>query len=277
MKKRILIVDDDGDHAESLADILELQGHEVELADSGETALLRFAETDFDLIFMDVKLPGMNGVETFLSFRRMREKAHVFMMTGYSVEQLVAEALDKGALGVLYKPFSPADLLAAVAKSDLMTKEPPQMCGRIFLADMDALLIDQVSPILTEAGYKVEVVEGDIGQMAAERLEDVDCIIVNREKSLLRGMELCIDIRNQLGDMPKMLVVGSEGDEQFTQSTLLTQGILQKPLDAENLLRGIAHLLHPEVGETNAGNMTAAPRDCEPQARRPEAATGVPT
>jgi len=277
MKKRILIVDDDGDHAESLADILELQGHEVELADSGETALLRFAETDFDLIFMDVKLPGMNGVETFLSFRRMREKAHVFMMTGYSVEQLVAEALDKGALGVLYKPFSPADLLAAVAKSDLMTKEPPKMCGRIFLADMDTLLIDQVSPILTEAGYKVEVVEGDIGQIAPERLEDVDCIIVNREKSLLRGMELCIDIRNQLGDMPKMLVVGSEGDEQFTQSTLLTQGILQKPLDAENLLRGIAHLLHPEGGETGTGNIIAAPCECEPQARRPEAVAGIPT
>ena len=65
MSRRIFIVDDDQDHAESLADILELRGYEVEVAFTGEDAIERFREADFDLVFMDVKLPGKNGVETF--------------------------------------------------------------------------------------------------------------------------------------------------------------------------------------------------------------------
>ncbi len=66
MRRRILIVDDDRDHAESLADILEMRGHLVEVVHTGEAALACFCRRDFDLTLMDVKLPGKSGVETFL-------------------------------------------------------------------------------------------------------------------------------------------------------------------------------------------------------------------
>jgi two-component system, NtrC family, response regulator HydG len=114
MSKRIFIIDDDRDHAESLAEVLEMRGHEVALAHSGEEAVELFKDADFDLVLLDVKLPGMNGVETFVEFRRLRPDARVMMMTGYSVEQLVAQAVEQGALGVLHKPFSPQALLEFV-------------------------------------------------------------------------------------------------------------------------------------------------------------------
>ena len=60
----IFIVDDDEDFAESLADIFELEGHKCELAHDGETAFKRFNESDFDLTFMDVKLPGYQKGKT---------------------------------------------------------------------------------------------------------------------------------------------------------------------------------------------------------------------
>ena len=63
MKPRVLIVDDDRDHAESVADILLLQDYEVEIADTGEKALERFRAIDFDVTLMDVRLPGMSGLE----------------------------------------------------------------------------------------------------------------------------------------------------------------------------------------------------------------------
>ena len=68
--KRILVVDDDRDFAESLGDLLEAEGHEVSLAFNGPDAVSRFETEDFDIAFMDVRMPGMSGVEAFLEIRR---------------------------------------------------------------------------------------------------------------------------------------------------------------------------------------------------------------
>jgi two-component system, NtrC family, response regulator HydG len=114
MKCRVFIVDDDRDHAESIADILAMHGHDVDMAFSGEEAVRGFNEREFDLTLMDVKLPGMNGVETFFELRRQRADAQVIMMTGFSVEQLLSQAILNGARGVLYKPLAIADLLRAI-------------------------------------------------------------------------------------------------------------------------------------------------------------------
>jgi len=81
---RVLIVDDDRDHAESLADVLDMRGHQPELAHSGEEALDRVRSSDFDFVLLDVKLPGINGVETFLEMRRIRPGAKVMMTSNWS-------------------------------------------------------------------------------------------------------------------------------------------------------------------------------------------------
>ena len=122
MSCRIFIVDDDVDHAESIADILALHGHQVEMAHTGEDAVKRYAQGPFDVTLMDVKLPGMNGVEAFFELRRLHADAAVIMMTGFSLEQLLSQALLSGAGGVLHKPFEVNDLLRAIAKIE----EPPK-------------------------------------------------------------------------------------------------------------------------------------------------------
>src|SRR5579862_10017481 len=129
MSRRVLIIDDDRDHAESIVDILSMKGHQVEAAFSGEAGVKVFREEDFDLVFIDVKLPGMNGVETFFEFKKIRPDAKVMMMTGYSVEELVAQAVENGALGVLYKPFAVERLLA------VLDRVKPR--GMVLVADDD--------------------------------------------------------------------------------------------------------------------------------------------
>src|SRR5229473_2622300 len=61
--------------------------------------------------FMDVKLPGIDGVEAFFQCRKIRPQAKIMLMTGYSLEQLVARALGGGALGVLRKPFAMVEIV----------------------------------------------------------------------------------------------------------------------------------------------------------------------
>ncbi len=112
---RILIVDDDVDFAAAQAEVIEAEGYDVECAHTGGEAVARFRENDFDIAFMDVKLPDMNGVESLFEIRRLKPDAKVMMMTGFSVELLPQQAVEGGAFGVLQKPFAPAALLAAIA------------------------------------------------------------------------------------------------------------------------------------------------------------------
>ena len=67
----VLIVDDDRDFSESLAMAVESKGFVVERAFSGEEAIEIFRERDFDIAFMDVKLPGKNGVESFMEIKKI--------------------------------------------------------------------------------------------------------------------------------------------------------------------------------------------------------------
>jgi CheY-like chemotaxis protein len=114
---RVLVVDDDQDHADSIADILLMQGHDVDVAHSAEEALARFPGAEFDLAFLDVMLPGMTGVDAFFAFRKARADAQVMLMTGYSREELVAPAIAGGALGVMSKPFSVGNLLTVLQQA----------------------------------------------------------------------------------------------------------------------------------------------------------------
>lgn len=111
MSLRVLIVDDDRDHADSVGDILTMRGYDVDIANSGEAGVAKFAAGRFDIVLMDVKMPGMNGVEAFFAIQQLRSDARVMMMTGFSVEQLVDEAMAKGALGTLRKPLAIPQLL----------------------------------------------------------------------------------------------------------------------------------------------------------------------
>jgi DNA-binding NtrC family response regulator len=112
--KSVFILDDDLDVAESLADILELSGHRVDMAHSGEAAVEKFRDHDYDIAFFDVRMPGMNGVESLLEILRFKPDARVVMMTAYSVQELLDEAVENGAIGVLHKPVEAQEILTMI-------------------------------------------------------------------------------------------------------------------------------------------------------------------
>ncbi len=116
VRRRILIVDDDRDFADSVADILELRGHDVTVAYSADSAIAKFDDCDFDLAFVDFQMPGKNGVECFMEIRRLGKRADFVIMTGHSVPALVDEALVNGALGILSKPLDIYRLLEFVER-----------------------------------------------------------------------------------------------------------------------------------------------------------------
>ena len=91
-----------------------MRGHEIDIAGSGEAGVAKFGAGGFDVVLMDVKMPGMNGVEAFFAIRQIKPDAQVVMMTGFSLEELVEKAMANGAIGTLRKPLAIAQLLQTI-------------------------------------------------------------------------------------------------------------------------------------------------------------------
>jgi two-component system response regulator HydG len=231
---KIFIVDDNQDFAESLADILKAEGHQVDLAFDGETAIEKFRNQNFDITFMDVRLPGMNGVESFFEIRKINPQAKVVMMTGYSVEQLLNQAIENGALGVLRKPLEVSVLL------DLVEKVKPS--GIILLADDDQDFVESLENFLTDYGYLVVIAH--TGQEAVDRIlaNNIDILILDLKLPVLNGLEVYLTLKKHGRVLPTIIVSAyavEEADNIDRLRSMSISGCFIKPFDPQDLLEAI--------------------------------------
>jgi CheY-like chemotaxis protein len=112
----ILIVDDNVGLCKTMALILEYKGYAVAIATDGPQAIERVREKPFDLIFLDIKMTPMDGVETHRRIRGIRPDVTVVMMTAYAVEDLVQQTLQQGAYGIVHKPLDIEETIALIEK-----------------------------------------------------------------------------------------------------------------------------------------------------------------
>jgi two-component system response regulator HydG len=224
---RILVVDDDEDNAQSLGELFELEGHEVTIAHSGEAAIAAYVNTAFDIAFMDVMMPGLNGVESFMAIRKMRPEAKVFMMTGYSVEQLLQQAMEHGAMGVLTKPIDIDKLLRSLNEV--------RPSGIVVVTDDDPAFGSSLKRMMDGAGLPCALVQRDAGQVL-----DRDVLaIIDTGRSLIHGVEVYTRLRRQGHAKPAIIITkpGQDGSDGFAAlRDVAVTGILNKPFDPMLLL-----------------------------------------
>ena len=115
-RARILVVDDEIGPRESLRMILK-PSYEIATADSGETALKTLPAFNPDLVFMDIKMPKMDGIELLQRIKAMDPTIEAVMITAYASLDTVKNALTHGAFEYLIKPFSRADLEETVRRA----------------------------------------------------------------------------------------------------------------------------------------------------------------
>ena len=102
---RILVVDDDVGMVATLSDILGVAGYRVDIAHTGREAIDRVRRHAPDCVLMDVRMPGLTGVDAFREIKRLAPESSVIFMTAYAASSLVAEARREGAVEVLTKPL----------------------------------------------------------------------------------------------------------------------------------------------------------------------------
>jgi|ERR1700683_2246748 two-component system OmpR family response regulator len=122
----VLVVEDDAEMAELLVRGLREEAHEVDLARDGRAALALSSDGDFDVILLDVMLPGMNGLEVARQLRMRREQVPVLMLTARDALHDIVRGLDAGADDYMTKPFSFVELLARVRALGRRRAERPK-------------------------------------------------------------------------------------------------------------------------------------------------------
>ena len=110
----VLIIDDEAEIRESLQTLLEMEGFEVETAVSGEAGIAQMADRPFDLILLDLTLPGRNGMEILSEIRSHDSRLPVIMITAYGTVENAVRAMQSGAANFVQKPWDNEKLLADV-------------------------------------------------------------------------------------------------------------------------------------------------------------------
>ena len=111
MSSRILIVDDEDSVRWVLDKGLRQAGYEVTAAKDGESAVRAFEAEPFDLVFVDVRMPGMDGLTALAKLREIRPDAHVIVMTAHGTMDTAIQAMQRGAYDYLAKPFDLDEVL----------------------------------------------------------------------------------------------------------------------------------------------------------------------
>jgi DNA-binding response OmpR family regulator len=116
ISKPILIVDDEKNIRLTLSQALETLGAEIDTAANGEEALAKLKGREFGLILLDIRMPGMDGMEVLRRVREIRPDIRIIMITAYGTIESAVEALKLGAVDFLQKPFDPEEIRELVSR-----------------------------------------------------------------------------------------------------------------------------------------------------------------
>ncbi len=113
-KANILVIDDEEVVRSLFKETLEELGHKVITAETAPQGLELVEQQDFDLVFLDLKMPGMDGAELFGKIKSIKPKLPVTIITGYPNSNIMTRALAQGPFAVMNKPFDESGIIAAI-------------------------------------------------------------------------------------------------------------------------------------------------------------------
>ncbi|MBW1896067.1 MAG: response regulator [Deltaproteobacteria bacterium] len=136
MKPRILIVDDEKEFVETLAQRLTIRDYDVTTAFSGEEAVETVKGYNFDVVILDVLMPGMDGIEALRAIKEMKPLIEVIMLTGNATVESAVEGMKLGAHDYLMKPCETEELIEKVNKAYERKAEQDERIRAVKVADI---------------------------------------------------------------------------------------------------------------------------------------------
>jgi DNA-binding NtrC family response regulator len=244
----IMIVDDNTNLNSMMARILNRKGYDVITANDGLEAIEKAKENiGIDVVFMDIKMPLMNGVETYKQLKKIRPDTVVIMMTAYAVEDLIQEALEEGAFGILYKPLEFNDVLMLIEKANSNNTG-----ALVMIVDDDKGTRNTFKAVLEKKGFTVVTAEN--GEKAIERAQEnhFDVIFIDMQLPTINGLETYLRIKEIRPNAVAVMITGfysSLADlvDQAVISSAYT--CLNKPVDMSVVFKLLDDIISRKRGE----------------------------
>jgi DNA-binding NtrC family response regulator len=219
---RLLAVDDNRSLVEALGDVFEARGYAVDIAYDGEQAVERVRNATYDCILMDIRMPKMSGVDAFKEIKKLSPVTPVILMTAYSVQDLIDEALAEGVLAVVHKPVVIERILVMI--EELRGKSAVLIVDR----QTDLQLVDT----LREKGYRVAVETTAVDAIDRVSTQLFDVVLLNAEISGLNSEETFFLMKEC---NPKCIIVLMSSQPIQPESPLIYTS-LQKPFKIKQVV-----------------------------------------
>ena len=246
----ILVVDDQDEDRETLRDIFNDKGYRTITAKDGMEAINIVGEKNFDVILLDIKMPGINGIEALERIKKINPQIGVIMMTAYAGEEVVSEVLKKGAYACLYKPMLDIEKLSQIIQdihSKSRGKAPVHKAANILLVDDEPDYRETLGDILSDEGYQIACVS--TGEEAIEEVgkRDYNIALVDYKLADTTGMELAEKLKDKKPSLSVIMMTGfSNLDSVRKNNRNILYEILVKPIQMPDLKRLIREVIEQQ-------------------------------
>lgn len=240
-KARILIVDDNVNLCRTMSLILSRKGHSVTTAKDGAAAIEQLEQSPVDIVFMDIKMPVMDGVETYKRIKQIRPETIAIMMTAYAVEDLIQDALMEGAFAVIYKPLDMEKVISLI-------EEPRSAKDGVFImvVDDEPGTCTTLRNILTRRDYKVAIADSGEGAIELAKEQTFDILLIDMKLPAINGLETYLSIKEINPEAIAIMITGYRQEMNDLVEEAINNSAyacLYKPLDMETLLGLIDRIL----------------------------------
>jgi DNA-binding NtrC family response regulator len=237
MSARILIVDDEVDTCENLRDIFSDFGYQVDIAHHGEEALRLVKNNHYDVALLDLRMPGMDGLELYRRIRVLSSGTVAIVVTAYASSETAASIKGAGAWQILPKPVD----------FDLLFKLVSTALGQplLLIVDDDRALCDSLWDVLREHEYRVCLSHDAPDALEKLKTRQFQVAIVDLKLPQGSGIDVLEKARAMSPATRSVLITGHRDEMEELVHQALQDGadaIAYKPFDMQKLLTTIGEL-----------------------------------
>ena len=193
MAQRILIIDDDERTRKLFRTILEREGYEITEASDGNQALNQVRNGDYDLVLLDIAMPGISGLDVLKQLKTEKPDLPILILSMYPEEQYAVRTLKAGASGYLTKQSAPEELIGAIRKVCSGGKYVTSSLAEKLASYLEVDLEKPVHELLSDREFQVVIMIASgktVTQIADELSLSVKTISTNRSRALRKmGMK----------------------------------------------------------------------------------------
>lgn len=228
---RLLVVDDDLDTLANLADILTDIGYQVRTASSATEALRSLDANAFDIVLLDLKLPGMDGLQLYRELKRRSASTVAILITGFADAETRARADQIGVWRILSKPVDVTALLPLISEA---ADQP-----LLLIVDDDPDFCASLHDVLRERSYRVGIAGSALEAAQQMDRQDFPIVLVDWRLPDADGLELLKELRHQNPHARTMLLTGhrDELNPRLEKNSLHGVDVFfYKPLEMDDFL-----------------------------------------